>query len=140
MTHPAGYSGTPLPSKLGVRAGSRLLLVDAPTGFELHPLPPNVTVHRRAGRSPYDVVLIFCADSATLHRRFRPLAARLTPAGALWVGWPKRASGVPTDLDENVVRDHGLDVGLVDVKVAAIDATWSGLKFVVRRRDRPASR
>jgi hypothetical protein len=139
VTQPAGYSGTPLPSKLGVRAGSRVLLVDPPAGFDLRPLPPEATVHRRPGRSAYDVVLVFCADSAGLHRRFRPLAARLTPAGALWVGWPKRASGVPTDLDGNVVRDHGLDVGLVDVKVAAIDATWSGLKFVVRLRDRPTS-
>jgi len=137
VTGPAGYSGTPLPSKLGVRAGSRVLLVDPPIGLGLCPQPSDATVHRRPGRSAYDIVLVFCADSAALRRRFRPLAARLTPAGALWVGWPKRASGLPTDLDENVVRDHGLDVGLVDVKVAAIDAVWSGLKFVVRLRDRP---
>lgn len=138
MSSPAGYSGTPLPAKLGIRPRSRVLVAEAPVGFRLEPLPPDVTLHRRAGSSPYDVVLVFCPDSAALHRRFQPLAGRLTPAGALWVAWPKRASGVPTDLDENVVRDHGLDVGLVDVKVAAIDATWSGLKFVVRLRDRPA--
>jgi hypothetical protein len=82
------------------------------------------------------VVLLFCRDRATLVRRFDAAAARHTSAGMIWVCWPKRSSGVVTDLDENVVREHGLARGRVDVKVAAIDATWSGLKFVVRLRDR----
>jgi hypothetical protein len=137
VTERAGYSGTPLPRKLGIVEGTRVLLLGAPDGFDLGPLP-GVELHRRAGRSPYDVVLLFAPDHTTLVRRFATARNRVTVAGALWVCWPKRASGVTTDLDENGVRDHGLASGLVDVKVAAIDATWSGLKFVVRLRDRPA--
>jgi hypothetical protein len=134
----AGYSGTPLPRKLGIAPGSRVLLVGAPEDFAeqtFGPLP-GVELHRRAGRSPYDVVLAFAPDRRALTARFEPASRRLTTAGGLWIAWPKRSSGVSTDLDENVVRDHGLAVGLVDVKVCAIDATWSGLKFVVRLRDR----
>ena len=133
MTAPAGYSGTPLPKKLGMTGGKRVLVVGAPDGFALD----GITAHTRAGRDPYDVILAFCPDQATLHRRFAPLAGKLVDNGALWIGWPKKASGVRTDLDENVVRDHGLAVGLVDVKVAAIDPTWAGLKFVYRLADRP---
>jgi hypothetical protein len=137
----AGYSGTPLPRKLGIGPGSRVLLVGAPDGFDVlagTPVPdPAPRVHRRPGRHPYDLVLAFCQDAATLRRRFAPLAVRITPAGALWVAWPKRASGVQTDLDENRVRDVGLGAGLVDVKVCAVDSTWSGLKFVRRLTDRP---
>jgi hypothetical protein len=136
VTLPAGYSGTPLVRKLGIRAGARVLLAGAPPGFELADLPAGVTLHRRAGTGRYDVVLAFCPDRAALVRRFAPLAATLTTAGALWIGWPKKAGGVPTDLTENAVRDHGLAAGLVDVKVAAIDPVWSGLKFVVRLADR----
>lgn len=139
MTVAVGYSGKPVAVKLGVRPDSRVLLVSAPAGFELAP-PPGAFVHTRPGRRPYDVVLAFCPDRAALHRRFAPLAARLTTPGALWISWPKKSSGVVTDLDENVVRDHGLAVGLVDVKVAAIDATWSGLKFVRRLVDRGVDR
>lgn len=138
----AGYSGTQLsqqaglPRKLGVKPESRVLLVAAPPGFGLDPLPAGAVLHTRAGASAYDVVVAFCPDARRLRERFGKSAERLTTAGALWIAWPKRASGVATDLDENVVRDHGLTVGLVDVKVAAIDATWSGLKFVRRVRDR----
>jgi hypothetical protein len=103
-------------------------------------VPPGAVLHTRPGPRPYEVVLAFCPDRAALRRRFAPLAGRLTPAGALWISWPKKSSGVATDLDENVVRDHGLAVGLVDVKVAAVDATWSGLKFVRRVADRDAGR
>ncbi|MDQ1585768.1 MAG: hypothetical protein QOH80_1133 [Actinomycetota bacterium] len=131
----AGYSGTPLPRKLGVRPGHRVLLAGAPPGFTLGELA-GVEVHRRAGTSAYDVILAFVADRRALERRFAPLTARLVSNGGLWVAWPKRASGVPTDLDENVVRDHGLGAGLVDNKVCAIDETWSGLRVVVRLRDR----
>jgi hypothetical protein len=130
----AGYSGTPLPRKLGIRSGSRVLLVAAPPGFTL--AAPGAIVHVRKGCDPYDVIVVFCPDRAALRSRFADLATALTSAGALWVCWPKRASGVPTDLTENAVRDHGLAVGLVDVKVAAIDAMWSGLKFVRRLADR----
>ena len=127
----AGYSGTPLPRKLGVSPTSRVLVLGAPDGFD-----PGAPFARRAGREPYDVVLLFCHDVATLHRRFVAAAAAHTTAGAVWVCWPKRASGVPTDLTEAIVREYGLAHGQVDVKIAAIDATWSGLKFVTRLRDR----
>jgi hypothetical protein len=132
----AGYSGTPLPQKLGIRSGSRVLLEGAPPEFDLGPLPAEVVVHGRRGRSPYDIAVLFCPDHATLVRRWEPLHAAVTVAGRLWVAWPKRASGLATDLDENLVREHGLANGRVDMKVCAIDATWSGLGFVVRLRDR----
>jgi len=127
----AGYSGTPLPRKLGITPTSRVLVVNPPAGFD-----PGAPFHRRPGREPYDVVLLFCRDSAALQQHFGRAAARHTVAGMLWVCWPKRASGIVTDISENVVRDYGLQHGQVDVKVAAIDATWSGLKFVTRLRDR----
>jgi hypothetical protein len=132
----AGYSGTPLARKLGIEAGSRVLVVDAPTGFAIDALPTDVTVHRRRGHAGYDVILLFCLDVRGLHRRFDALTDALTTAGGLWACWPKRASGVPTDLSESLLRDHGLATGLVDVKIAAIDETWSGLKFVRRLADR----
>ena len=127
----AGYSGTPLPAKLGIKAGSRVLLDGRPDDVPLDG-------HRRPGREPYDVVLLFAPDAARMHARWPALVPRLTTAGRLWVCWPKKSSGVPTDLTENAVRDFGLAEGLVDVKVCAIDATWSGLAFVRRLRDRPA--
>ena len=137
VTATAGYSGKPVPAKLGIKEGHRVLVTGAPEGFALDPLPGGVTLHARAaGREPYDLVLAFCPDRSALKKRFAPLAGRITTAGALWIAWPKRASGVATDLDENVVRDVGLAAGLVDVKVIAVDATWSGLKFVRRLRDR----
>jgi hypothetical protein len=134
----AGYSGTPLPRKLGIREGSRLLLVAAPDDFAtaLGELPPAVELVD-AGASDVDVAILFALDAATVQSRFAALAASLQPAGGLWVAWPKRSSGVTTDLDENVVREIGLADGLVDNKVCAIDATWSGLRFVWRLRDRP---
>jgi hypothetical protein len=130
----AGYSGTPLPDKLGIKPGHRVLLVGAPSGFDV--AAPQAQVQRRAGRGPYDVVLAFCRDRSTVTKRFDDLTPRLETAGALWVAWPKKASGVRTDLSENVVRDVGLATGLVDVKVCAVDETWSGLKFVRRLKDR----
>jgi hypothetical protein len=136
MTEPAGYSGTPLARKLGVKHDSRLLLVAAPPGFDLPDLPPGALVHRRAGGSSYDVIVAFCPDLKRLQARLTANAPKLTTAGALWLAWPKRASGVRTDVDENVVRDAGLRAGLVDVKVAAVDETWGALKFVRRLRDR----
>jgi hypothetical protein len=131
-----GYSGTPLPQKLGVKPGSRVLLDGAPDGLPLEPLPDGVAVHRRPGKDPYDVVLLFAADAARLRDRWPALVAYLATAGRLWVCWPLKSSGVATDLSENPIREYGLERGLVDVKVAAIDVTWSGLAFVRRLADR----
>jgi hypothetical protein len=131
-----GYSDIALPAKLGIKANSTLLVLNAPDLPGLAPLPRGVTVHRRAGAGPYDVALLFCPDRAAMARRFGPAATVLTAAGALWACWPKKASGVATDLTDTAVRDYGLQLGLVDVKVAAIDSTWSGLKFVRRVADR----
>ena len=125
----SGYSGTPLPAKLGIRPDSRVLLDGAPGGL-------GVDGHVRPGREPYDVILLFAADRARLVHRWPRLAPRLTTSGRLWVCWPKRASGLQTDLSENDVREHGLGQGLVDVKVCAVDETWSGLAFVRRLVDR----
>jgi hypothetical protein len=132
----AGYSGTPLHRKLGIKRDSRVLISAAPVGFELDAVPDGAVVHTRAAGSSYDVVLAFCPDLKRLQQRFVALAPRLTTAGALWIAWPKKSGGMTTDIDENNVRDVGLDQGLVDVKVVAVDATWSGLKFVRRLRDR----
>jgi hypothetical protein len=135
-----GYSGTPLPRKLGVKPGHRLLLLGAPEGFEsltLGALPEGVTVVRRASGHA-DVAVAFHDRRAELARRMPRLRALVAPAGALWIAWPKRASGVATDVTEDVVRELGLAHRLVDTKVCAIDATWSGLKLVVRLRDRGA--
>ena len=134
----AGYSGTPLPRKLGIKEGSRVLLVHEPDGFArtLGELPAAVEF-LAPGAGELDVVVVFVRALAALRAEFAPLAAALRPAGGLWVAWPKRSSGVATDLSENVVRELGLEEGLVDNKVCAIDETWSGLRFVWRLRDRP---
>lgn len=134
----AGYSGTPLPKKLCIKEGARVALVSAPPNFEsvLGELPAGVELVP-ASRKGLDVVLLFARSRAELVRRFESLAARIKADGSLWVAWPKRASGVETDLAEPYVRQHGLDVGLVDVKVCAVDETWSGLRFVYRLKDRP---
>ncbi len=133
----AGYSGTPLAKKLGIKAGARVVLVGAPADFaaSLEPMPEEARV-LRALRAPVDVVLLFCARRADLERGFGRSAAALAPAGGLWVAWPKRSSGVATDLTEADVRAYGLDAGLVDNKVCAVDETWSALRFVIRLRDR----
>lgn len=130
----AGYSGTPLPRKLGIRPGSWVALLGAPAGFEtaLHPLPEGATT-RRGSRLGANVIVLFAATRRDLARRFPAAARALGEPGALWIAWPKKASGVPSDLDENAVRDFGLTAGFVDYKVAAIDATWSGLCFARRR-------
>jgi hypothetical protein len=132
----AGYSGTPLPKKLGVKPGHRVLLVDAPSGFAIDPLPAGVTVDDKPAADWYNVIVAFCPDSAALMDGFAGWRARLDSAGGLWIAWPKKSSGLPTDLTENVVREIGLAAGLVDNKVCAIDETWSGLRFVIRLADR----
>lgn len=138
----AGYSGTPLPQKLGIKPGHAVALLAAPKTFEktLGALPAGTTVAiTLAGRAPLDVVVLFATTERALVAGVAKARSRLTPAGGLWVAWPKRTSGVTTDLTENVVRDHFLASGLVDNKVCAIDDTWSGLRGVLRLTDRPAS-
>jgi len=133
----AGYSGKPLVAKLGIKPDTRIAIVNAPKGYDrvLGTLPQRVT--RRptvAGR--LDFIQFFMDSQRELERRFPALERALAPAGMLWISWPKQASGVATDLTEDVIRAIGLAHGLVDVKVAAVDAVWSGLKFVRRVKDR----
>jgi hypothetical protein len=133
----AGYSTTPLVKKLGIKAGFNILFVNAPTGFvkELD-LPPDVTANSRTQR-PLDFVQLFVDSEKELHTKFSECARKLNASGMLWVSWPKKSSGVRTDLSESVVREIGLAAGLVDVKICAVDDVWSGLKFVFRLKDRP---
>ena len=130
----AGYSGTPLVRKLGFKPGMRAHFVAAPDDFAalLGELPDDVRVLARA-TAPLDLVVLFVVSRADLERRLGGLHAKLRQDGMVWVAWPKRASKVPTDMTEDVVRDVALPRGLVDVKVCAIDDTWSGLKLVIRR-------
>jgi hypothetical protein len=133
----AGYSGTPLVRKLGIKPHARLGLISAPEGFLslLGELPEDVSVRSRV-RGPLDVIVAFFLDRSELVRRLPALKAALDQAGGLWIAWPKRASGVATDMTEHVVRELALAAGLVDNKVCAIDETWSGLRIVYRLRDR----
>ncbi len=133
----AGYSGTPLTKKLGIKPEATLLLSSAPKGFErlLEPLPLDVTVRRRLGKSA-DVVVAFFTSRSALVRRLPALIAGLESAGGIWIAWPKKSSGVRTDITENVLREEILPTGLVDNKVCAIDETWSGLRFVRRLENR----
>ena len=133
----AGYSSTPLPKKLGIKEGSRIAFVKAPKGFQdyLGPLPADVDIVTRLTK-PLDLVLLFVTEERALLRDFAKLAAKLASNGMIWIAWPKKSSRVTTDLVFERVQRIGLDAGLVDVKICAIDDTWSGLKFVVRLRDR----
>jgi hypothetical protein len=148
---PAGYSGTPLPKKLGVKPGARVGLAGAPDGFGalLEPLPDGARIETSAfttgapaagaagavlpGTGPFDVIVFFTVEQAELAGRLSELRARMAPAAGLWIAWPKRASRVPTDMTEDVIREIALPAGLVDNKVCAIDAVWSGLRLVIRR-------
>jgi hypothetical protein len=130
----AGYSPTPLAKKLGIVEGSVLVLASAPDAFELE-LPPGVVVRRQLqGRA--DVVVAFVTSSNRLDQRLEKLAAAVFPAGGLWIAWPKKSSGVPTDVTDHVVRSLAIPLGLVDNKVCAIDETWTGLRLVWRRENR----
>ena len=133
----AGYSGTPLVKKLGIKEGFRVSLVGTPQGFrdELEGLPKGVSFVTSV-QSQLDFCMFFAKTRSELTQNFSRLAARLTPTGMLWIAWPKRASGVATDLSDGVVREIGLNAGLVDVKVCAVNEIWSGLKFVIRVKDR----
>ncbi|HEX6596727.1 MAG TPA: DUF3052 domain-containing protein [Acidimicrobiales bacterium] len=134
----AGYSGTPLARKLGIKEGATVALLNAPPGFEsvLDPLPDGVEVARRPVDG-CDVAVLFVTERAELERRWGEVTAALTPAGGFWIAWPKRSSKVPTDLTEDVLREVGLPTGWVDNKVCAVTDVWSGLRFVLRRELRP---
>jgi hypothetical protein len=132
-----GYSGTPLPKKLGIKDGFQVSLVEAPADVRAE-LKPSLAGCQTAndGKVPIDFAMLFTKSSLHLNKEFKRIAKQLAPAGMLWVSWPKKSSGVATDLDENVVREIGLAAGLVDVKVCAVTDLWSGLKFVRRLKDR----
>ena len=131
----AGYSGTPLAKKIGIKEGSRIALVNAPKDFQFEELPANVEFLKHTAKS-LDIILYFVTTERALAKDFSKLAARLTANGMIWIAWPKKSSGVATDLSFECVQRIGLDAGLVDVKICAIDDTWSGLKFVYRLKDR----
>jgi Protein of unknown function (DUF3052) len=138
---PAGYSGTPLARKLGIKEGQSVALLGAPDGFEatLEGLPDRVTL-RTAARGTNEVLVSFHTARADLERRLPTLLKAMDVDGGLWVAWPKKASGVPTDITEDTVREVALPLGLVDTKVCAIDDTWSGLRIVWRRERRDQHR
>lgn len=133
----AGYSGTPLIRKLGIKEGFRVCLIGAPDGYDalLQPMPAGVTVEREPAER-CDFIQVFVRERRALQMWLAVLKACLLPNGMLWISWPKRTSPLVTDLTGNLVREDGLGAGLVDVKVCAIDADWSALKFVYRLKDR----
>ena len=133
----AGYSGTPLPKKLGIKPGFKVALPDLPPEVKSE-LKTALTECQDASsvKTALDFVLLPSKSQSDLKKKFSQWSKRLAPAGMLWVSWPKKSSGLATDLDENKVREIGLAAGLVDVKVCAINAVWSGLKFVIRVKDR----
>lgn len=132
---PAGYSGKPLVQKLGIKPGHRAYVADAPEDYLdlLAPLPPGV-IWKKAARGPIDFAHLFVKRRSDLERRFPRVAAHMAEGGMIWISWPKKSSKVPTDVTEDVLRDVVLPTGWVDVKVAAVDDVWSGLKFMRRRR------
>jgi len=134
----AGYSGTPLPRKLGIKPSHSVAVIEAPRGLEatLGPLPEGATLSAlRAGRS-YDLILLFARDERALATKLAAAKKAMADTSALWICWPKKTSRLSTELDGNGVRKRGLDSGLVDIKVCAVDEDWSGLKFVYRVKDR----
>jgi hypothetical protein len=138
---PAGYSGTPLPRKLGIGEDDELALIGAPEGFDdLLGELPGVSMHTDlADDARFDVIVTFVTWRAELESELDRLRSRMAPACGLWVAWPKRASKVPTDMSDQVVRDIALPTGLVDNKVCAIDEIWSALRLVIRREHRERS-
>jgi hypothetical protein len=132
----AGYSGTPLVKKLGIKSGFSVAFVNAPNGFAKGlDLPTRVEINLRS-RESLDFALLFVKSERELRAAFPQYADKLKPAGMLWVAWPKKSSGVATDLSFNNVQAIGLAAGLVDTKICAVDEVWSGLKFVFRLKDR----
>lgn len=142
MSTPADkdYSGTPLPRKLGIRDGSRVLLVSPPPGFALDPLPPGAEVLGRLDGGTLDVVVLFATSRRELERSVAALARSLDPAGRLWLAWPKKAARVETDLTFDIVQEAGIAAGLVDNKSASLDHVFQGVQFVYRLKDRPGGR
>jgi hypothetical protein len=130
----AGYSGTPLAKKLGIKPGSLLLAVKAPAGYValLDPLPENVTFAPTSA-DELDVVHLFTMTRSELNKLIDRYKTRIKQNGAIWVSWPKKASGIPSEITEDTVREVALPLGLVDIKVCAVDETWSGLKLVIRK-------
>jgi hypothetical protein len=130
----AGYSGTPLSAKLGVKPGFTILADGAPADYAslLAPLPDDVTFVKKLTKS-VDLIHLFTKSAAELEAKLRSWRHRMKSDGTIWISWPKKASKVPTDITEDVIREIALPMGLVDVKVCAVDETWSGLKLVVRR-------
>jgi hypothetical protein len=142
VTPAAGYSGTPLPRKLGIKPGHAVAVLGGPASVaaSLSGLPGAGPPQRDlSGSDPLDVIVYFVTQRAELEERLTGLRERMAPAAGLWIAWPKRASGVPTDMTEHAVREVALPTGLVDNKVCAIDETWSGLRLVIRRELRPAT-
>lgn len=139
-TPAAGYSGTPLATKLGLRPSSRVLLLDAPPEFMslVDPLPQGVRFERAAGPG-VDIAHLFVTRREVLARRLSALRRQLRPDAALWVSWPKKSAGVPSTVTEDTIRELALPLGFVDIKVCAVSNVWSGLKLVLRRASRPAA-
>lgn len=135
---PAGYSGTPLAKKLGIKSGMKLFAYQAPAHYHslLDTLPEACEWLSEGQKAQTDFVHAFFKEESDLVERLAPLKALLPSNGSLWLSWPKKASKIPTDLNRELIREHGLDAGLVDVKVCAVDENWSGLKFVYRLQDR----
>jgi hypothetical protein len=139
VSEPAGYSGTPLPQKLGIRPGDAVALVGAPAWLEdaIAEVPGVAEVRTDLGGGTlYDVIVMFVSWRADLEAELGRLRDHMAPACGLWIAWPKKSSRVPTDMTENVVREVALPTGLVDNKVCAVDQTWSALRLVIRRRNR----
>jgi len=132
-----GYSGTPLAQKLGLKPGMRAALITPPSHYDtLITWPDDLTFVDEAALHDCDWIHAFYTRHSAFEAQIAALRAAIRPNGQIWISWPKKAAKVPTDLDENIIRDVGLAAGLVDVKVAAVDAVWSGLKFVIRLKDR----
>jgi hypothetical protein len=139
MSQPAGYSGTPLPRKLGLAEGDAVALIGAPEWLEdlLGQVPDVAELHTDLdGDALFDVIVVFVSRRAELEAELGRLRDRMAPACGLWVAWPKKTSKVPTDMSDNVIREVALPTGLVDNKVCAIDDTWSALRLVIRRENR----
>ena len=136
----SGYSGTPLAAKLGIKSGHRVMLIGVPHDWSIEDLPEDVHVVRRMGGPLANVVVAFVESAASLERRIDAFSTTITADGSLWIAWPRKAAGHISDLTDNVVRNAVLPLGLVDVKVAALDEDWSALKLVWRKELRGARR
>ncbi len=134
----AGYSGTPLIRKLGIKEGFKVSVINPPSNYWrlLGRLPADVELLKKSSKPRLDFVHVFATDATSLKRQLKTVRNKIVPKGMIWVSWPKKVSRVPTDLDGNVIRDLAFQNRLVDVKVCAVDETWSGLKLVIRVKDR----